>query len=131
MSRISFDMSGFDALVAIGEGNPGAIRVCAEAMKRGAAIDPDSALGGLGGIFALDTHKIYGSRVWQLYKDVCGEDLVKMLAVLRAVQLGIIPERDVTRAIDGDRGAISADDLLLLVQAQLPRFGAVMAEAGV
>jgi hypothetical protein len=46
------------------DGNPGAISVMAEMMRDGAKIDPDSFLGPMGGILALDSHGIYGPRIW-------------------------------------------------------------------
>jgi hypothetical protein len=117
-------MSGMDVIMALGDGNPGAISVLAEIFKNAAAIDPDSALGPLGALCGLDNMDCYGPRIWMLYKGVCGQDLVKMIGVLRACQLGIVDQRTLNEAIDGKRDAIDPADLLAKVRERLPKFGA-------
>jgi hypothetical protein len=37
----------------------------------------------------LDSLGIYGPNVWVIFKDVCEQNHARMLAVLRATQLGI------------------------------------------
>jgi hypothetical protein len=81
MSKIQLTDTASDILVEISEGNPGAASVLIRILKEGAAIDPQDAFGSLGAIFALDTHHIYGSKIWMLYKDVRGQDLVKMIPI--------------------------------------------------
>ena len=39
-------------------------------------------------IMGFDTQEIYGSNIWVLYSDVCHQNIVYLLAVMRAVQLG-------------------------------------------
>lgn len=127
MARIhSLNMTGADVVIALADGNPGATVVMAQMFKQGAEIDPDSSLGGLGAVLSLDTHKIYGPRIWMLYKDVCGQDIRIMLAILRAVQLGYLSESALNRAIDlprrdADRG-IDVPALVAKVEARLTRF---------
>ena len=58
-----------------------------------------------------------------LFKDVCGEDLIKMLGVLRAVQLGFVGQEKVKAAINNYGKGIDVDDLLKQVQERLPAFG--------
>ena len=53
----------------------------------------------------LETYRIYGCRIWMLYKDVCREDIANTQAVLRATQLGIVSEQQLNTAID-NRGAV-------------------------
>jgi len=79
-----------DIMVKMGEGNIGGVTVLINIMENCRKIDPDNALGGFSHILYLDTHEIYGSNIWILYKDVCGENITNMLAILRGVQLGII-----------------------------------------
>jgi len=121
--RITLQDTGFDVIVKMVEGNPGATTVCAGIMSRGAEIDPDAFMGGIGTIMWLDTLKVYGPRIWMLFKDVCGEDLVKMLGVLRAVQLGYLGHLEFNHAIDNCGDGIDVDDLLSQVQERLPDFG--------
>ena len=70
----------------------------------------------------LDIHGIYGHRVWMLYKDVCRQNLVDMIGILRAVQLGILPEATLNRAIDGDRNAVDVPAEMALVRGCLIDF---------
>lgn len=116
-------MSALDCVMAISGGNPGAVRVCIAILQRGAEIDPDSALGAVGGLLALDTHHIYESRVWQLFKDVCRESLTDTLGILRAVQLGFLSEQTLNHAIDSDRAVVDVAAELARVRDALPRFG--------
>lgn len=125
MARVqSFDMSLVDIITTLGGGNPGAISVMTKMVKETETIDPDAALGGLGSILSLDSFGIYEHRIWLLYNDVCGRDLVRTLAALRSVQMGLTSLSDLDHAIDGKGDAFDADAALALVREKLPRFGA-------
>jgi len=122
MSKIIFTDTPKTAIIKISEGVPGALRICMEILQRGESIDPDGALGGLGILLSLDTLKIYGSRIWMLYKDVCKENLVDMLAVLRANQLGYISVTQINRAIENRGIGIDIKDCYKKVKIRLPNF---------
>lgn len=128
-NRVTLDDTVGEILVKMCEGNIGAVKVCTECLKHAATIDPDDFLGGYGPLLHMDTDGIYGSRIWMLYKDVCGEDLVKLCAVLRAVQLGYLHPKTLDAAIDNTRyngvERINVEALLAQVKARLPRFGLV------
>ena len=121
--RLELGDTAVTAVVKMAEGNPGAVMVLAQMFNKGAKIDPDSALGGFGPVLDLDALGIYGSRIWMLYKDVCGEDIVKTLAVLRAHQLGHVSAAQLHHAIDNGGDGLDPDDALAKVQAELPAFG--------
>jgi hypothetical protein len=121
MSRLKLEMNINDALFALGEGNPGAITVLMDSIARNQQIDPDSGLGELGLVLNLDHFEIYGPRIWRLYKDLCREDLPRTTAVVRAVQLGILPRETLDGAIDGNAD-IDVEDIVRKVQEELPRF---------
>lgn len=127
--RIKLGQTLMNAIMVLGEGNPGAITVLLRIMKEGEDIDPDSALGSLGPLLALDNNDIYGSNIWVLYKDVCGEDLIKMLAVLRANQLGLLSASKLRESIQFDQanyctvGLTDLNEIVEAVQEQLPNFG--------
>jgi hypothetical protein len=87
-------------LMKMTEGNPGALNVLAQMMGTTDSIDKANAMGPLGPLLSLDSFRIYGSRIWGLYKDVCREDIVSTLAVLRGRQLGIISQEVLNHAID-------------------------------
>ena len=127
--RIQLTDTFQDIIVKLSDGNPGAIHVCMELAKTSSAVDPDSALGPLGPLLSLDTHGIYGSRIWMLYKDVCGERVIETQAALRAVQLGLVSEGALLAAIDGRCGEFNPDEALAAVKKRLPRFAAETADA--
>jgi hypothetical protein len=122
MTRIQLSDTVQDVIYTLSEGLPGAIRVLVETLQRAESIDPDNLLGSIGVFCFLDEYGIYGSRLWMLYKDVCGEDLVKTIAMIRACQLGIIGLDELNMAIDGQRN-LDASMVLAQVQEQLPAFG--------
>ncbi len=128
--RIEITDTVQDVVLKLAGGNPGAIRVCVELLKDSESIDPDNILGGLGVLMSLDTLGIYESDIWLLYKDVCGERLAAMVAVLRGLQLGLVGQHAVKGAIakanQGMRreatGGIDVMDIWRQVREQLPAF---------
>ena len=68
-----------EMLFKMSEGNPGALTVLLVILEKGEQIDPDGAMRGIGPILSLDSLGCYGSKIWMLYKDVCGQNLVKTL----------------------------------------------------
>lgn len=120
--RLTLDDTGITAAHKLSGGNPGALRVLIEANNHAGDIDPDAMMGGMGVWLALDSFGIYGSEIWMLYKDVCGEYLPRFLAILRAIQLGFVSESSVLRAIRRRGEGIDVDDLVLRVKERLPNF---------
>ena len=133
MSRIKLTDTMVDVVTTMSEGNPGALNVCMQLIRDSERIDPDAAMGGLGWMLSLDTHEIYGSHIWLFYKDICGESIQNMIAVMRADQLGQLA--GVTRAAikdairwtaDGRRDycpPFDFDTIIAAVRERLPRFG--------
>lgn len=92
MTRLSLDINGMDAVIAMSDGNPGAVNaIIALTHPDVRGVDLDSALGPWGPVFQLDTHEIYGPSIYILWNDVCGRDAHTMLVLLRATQLGLFP----------------------------------------
>ena len=91
-NKLSLEMSVQDAVVALSEGNIGAVNVLVQIMKDGEKYDPycDPFMVLCGFDNASFGETLYGPRIWMLYKDVCGQNLGKMLLVLRAHQLGYL-----------------------------------------
>ena len=111
-------------IIKMSGGNPGAMNVLMQIVEQGATIDPDDVFGSLGPMLGLDTLDIYEGRIWMLYKDLCGQDIVSMLGMLRAVQLGHLDEGALQRAIDHgepENGWVAGH--LAKVRERLPRFG--------
>ena len=92
MARIDLTDTVMSMIMKMAEGNPGAIDAMLKIMEKSAEIDPQSAMPEIMPILSLDTHEIYGSSIYVLYSDKCGRDVRKVLVLLRAVQLGIMPE---------------------------------------
>lgn len=111
-----------DALIKMTEGNPGALTVCMELIKKADAIDPDSLIGGFGKVLTLDTFEIYGPAIWMLYKDVCQQSLVLTIAALRAVQLGFRSPEDLHHAINNRGDGWDAEVECEKVKGRLPNF---------
>lgn len=120
--RINFSDTAISAITKLAEGNPGALHVCAELLREGATIDPDAFGGGLSGLLSLDTHTIYGADIWMLFKDVCHQNLVHMVAVLRAVQLGILPASKLKHAIQNRGEGVDVQAAFDAVCERLPNF---------
>lgn len=124
MARIGLEDTVQSALIKMSDGNPGALTVLAAMLRDGKRIDPLGFAGGFGAVLSLDTEGVYGSRIWLLFKDVCGESLVRTLAVLRAVQLGLLTSVDLAAALrwaETRAGArpFNPADLVALVRARL------------
>lgn len=123
--RITVMMTTRDALAAIVDGNPGALRACCELMKHVESIDPDLCGGQVHVLFALDALGIYGPRIWMLFSDVCGTDPGKVLALIRAYQFGQLAGvtlEALQHAIDHRGVGLDLDAAVAAVQAKLPRF---------
>lgn len=130
MSLIQGSDSILSAATKLTQGNPGAAKAVGQLMQHATQTDPDSALGPLGPLFQLDELGIYGPRIWLLWKDVAQQDPVRAHALLRAVQLGILPGSELQAALgDGitSRGPgmplARVDEIVALVRKELPDFG--------
>lgn len=126
--RIKLTDSTMDVIVKMSEGNPGAMNVVMQLLTPNVAIkiDPDNLLGGMGAILTLDSIGIYGTDIYVFNNDLCGRDLAKMLAVLRATQLGFF-SRDVLkdachRQDYSGRELVPVEELYLKVKERLPNF---------
>lgn len=86
-------------------------------------------MGGLGKILALDTLEIYGTNIYVLWNDICDRNTSKMIAVLRANQLGFISDqilKDACHRQDrSGRKTIPVEELYSKVIERLPRFDLV------
>ena len=128
MARINLHMNTMDMILAMVDGNPGALNVCMQIIEKGTLIDPDNAIfGSIGNVLLLDTFGIYGSDIWVFYKDICREEILNVFTYLRAIQLGITGLGDLNlmiRAIQsGERQqGVDFTDLYNKVKEKLPNF---------
>lgn len=121
-NQITLEDTTSTMLLKLSKGNPGAISVLVRMLKEGESIDPDS-MSPFMAILQLDSMGINNGSIWMLYKDICGQDLEKMLGVLRGVQLGLLSEEHLLAAIESRYKGVSVDDLLSKVKKELPNFG--------
>lgn len=126
MSKIHLTDNIQEAVIKVANGNPGAATVLVQALTLGDDIDPDDVMGGLGTVLSLDDYGIYGTDIWVFYKDICGGSIAKLIAVLRACQLGFFNSKVLIDACSRqDRSGVDlipVEELYLKVKERLPRF---------
>ena len=119
-------MSFEDAVAAMGGGNPGSIAAMAQMCSRSTSIDPDNLLRELGPVVNLDNFGIYDGDIYILFSDICGRDVARTLAVLRATQLGMFDAAVLADACSrqdySGRAMVPVDDLYKKVRERLPNF---------
>ena len=108
------------------EGNFGAMNACMCLLKEGEKIAPQSVMGGFGNILDLDREGIYGTDIYVFWSDICEKNTAKMIAVLRAVQLGLFSGRVLADACHrqdySGREMVPVDELYSKVKEQLEMF---------
>jgi hypothetical protein len=114
-------------------GNPGALAALMAMFQESPTIDPDCAFGGLGPLMSLDSCGIYGTDIYVLFSDICGRDVTKTLAVLRATQLGEFSADTLADACSrqdySGREMVPVDELYAKVKERLPNFNASVLDA--
>lgn len=127
--KIDFNDTVIDSFLKMADGNPGAITVMLQLMDETPHIDPDNILGGFGNILDFDTMGIYGSDIWILYKDVCGESIENVVALLRGRQLGLLNENTIDAHIHahsfGGKPYTEYDSLVKSIREIIPNFNYV------
>jgi len=122
--RIKDNATLHESAIALCEDNPGAASVLVKLMTM-PQIDPDAATGPFSNLLLLDSFGIYGSNIWVLYKNICDEDIVTTVGVLRAVQLGFLKIHKLIMALDPStrsESCIDTKSLLEKVRKELPLF---------
>jgi hypothetical protein len=120
-TKIELTDTLMDIMYKMSEGNPGAMTVLMRIMKESGEIDPQCA-DPIMHVLGLDSHGIYGPRIWMFYKDACKENLAFMLAVMRSVQLGLMAEKIMIEAIDNYGRGLDADTITANIKKELPDF---------
>ncbi len=123
--RMHGNMTMWEAIRAIAGEHYGASLACKEINERGGDIDPDGFIGGFGILMALDSMNIWDERIHILWNDVCESDTVKLVALLRAQQLGQLAGvtlEAINRAIDDRNANFDHEAILVAVKERLPNF---------
>jgi len=81
----------------LSQGYPGAMRVLLDIVRNAGEFDLTSPPS-LAYLVMVDTIGLRGPDIWVLHKDICGQSVELTMGVLRACQLGFVPEEHVLRA---------------------------------
>lgn len=126
MERITLSDSISSAISKMAEGNIGAVNACISLIEEGEKTDPQNMMGGFGCILDLDREGIYGTDIYVFWNDICNQETSKMMAVLRAVQLGFFSGRVLADACHrqdySGRSMIPVEELYKMVTERLPVF---------
>lgn len=130
--RLQLSMNLHQAIYAMTGGNPGAIAASVEIVKNTPVVDPDDGFAEFGPFMSLDTLGIWDSDIYILWDRVCHRDVPKMLAILRAWQLGQLAgctEEAIKAAIRNNCAGLDLDAIMTAVQERLPLFNLQQAPA--
>lgn len=136
--RIGLNDSMLVITAKLSEENPNALDVVYKLIREGNKIDPDAF--SYASLLLLDSFGIYGAKIWVFYKYICESNLTYMMAVLRAIQLGLLPRQHLMRVLNKPtysgsiisyisgplydlKNDINIPELLNKVKEQLPNFG--------
>lgn len=127
MNRITADTSSLQVIVQMSDGNPGSMEVIIKLLQLAMRdIDPEIQNPEWFYVLLLDTFGIYGPDIYVLYSDICGKDLAKMVAVLKAschALIGIDIIKDACSRQDySGRKMIPVDELYKKVRDLCPQF---------
>lgn len=132
MSKINLQDTILEVLTKMSNGNPGATVALFELVEHNEEVDPDDFMKQMGSVLSLDTYGIYGTDIYILFNDICNKDVVKMIAVLRATQLGFFSAATLKDACSRqDRSGVEMvpiDTLLKKVKERLPRFNSTLSQ---
>ena len=87
MAKINENMTIQDVLIAMSEGNPGAL-VCMIGMFETNPL-------ALFDIMFFDTMEIYGEKIYCLWNDCCNRDTVKFKQTLEYLKYGILSKEEI------------------------------------
>ncbi len=124
--RIKLHMSMPEAFFAMSDGNPGALNVLIAMGTQVPVIDPANVFAQLAGMMLLDGAGIYGSRIYLLHNDLCDRSMVKVVTILRCIQMGLIPREGVYEWLDqcdtGPTPSINFESYYSALKVKLPDF---------
>lgn len=108
--RINLSDSISTVFTKMADGNPGALKVLLEMIKIS-----ETGVNGLFTILNLDSLGIYGTDIYVLYNDICDRNISKTMAMISAVELGILQEEILKDACSrqdfSGKGLIPVEDI--------------------
>ena len=99
--------------------------VCLDLLREGPKVDPDDAFEGFSNLLELDTLNIWDEQIHILFTDVCKRNVSKVIALLRAYQLGQLAgatEKAIKYAIGHKGEGIDIEAVVKAVKDRLPAF---------
>lgn len=127
-SKIKADMTAQEIMDLMSGGLPGVIILFCELIKRTPKIDPLINAGGFGVLVILDDADIRAERLAVLHHDVCRCNLAHLIALARALQLGLAGvtrdaiEQAIGKGYDSQPHDLDLPAILLAVKEALPGF---------
>ncbi len=128
MRRISLYDSIEHIIIAMSQGNPGAMNVLLQMFAPdtpGVNFFPFSER--VLCVMFLDEIGIYGTDIYVLYNDICDRDILKAFAVIKATQEGDFPSatlKDACHRQDySGREMVPVNDLLATIKERYPGLG--------
>lgn len=97
MAKLKATDTTMDAALKMSEGNPGALQVVMNLMQ-----DPNPH--GFMRLLSCDSIGLYGSKLYMLWNDCCGRNMVKFNAVIDAWQQGRISTETIMEHVSGGWG---------------------------
>jgi hypothetical protein len=80
-------------LLGLCENNPAAYKCMIELLSSNRRIDPSNGFGPLGAVVTLHSSGIKGNKINLLFNSICQGNIARLIAILRAVQLGSVKQR--------------------------------------
>lgn len=84
--RINASMTVIDAIIAMCEGNPGALDCMMQMME--------SYNEAMHDILLFDSLAVYGEKIYMLWNDCCSRDMSKFRKTIQAIRAGRISEEE-------------------------------------
>lgn len=129
MTRIEATDNGQSMVVKMSDGNPGVMQALMLLLSKGCEeIDQDNMLKPFGPLLSLDTLGIYGTGIYILWNDKCKRDIRRLIMLLRATQLRLLPSTKVQEMANDQMRQInlSADEWAELDSAVVDRLPGFM-----
>lgn len=124
--KLRFTDTPYDTIAKLAAGSLAAETVLNRLIEESRWIDPDNAIGTRGAMYSLDGLDIYGERIVDFYRGVCGGDAIAALAMLRAVQIGALEASTLIAAIDAPDAPWTelTKTMVAAVKMKIPSFAA-------
>ena len=103
--KLGLDMSMFDIVFTMSEGNPGALNVVMQMLE-----DPSLTLD----LLLCDSYGIRGSQLYMLHNDCCGRNNDKFRRTLKMIRCGIFSREQIKENLNLPRAIPFIDDNIVI-----------------